>query len=109
MQILGEIGRRRKLEMGHVKPEMLNDLKSELDSIRKFEGIREKSFAVFYFKLNPFLHFHEKDGKRWADVKSGDTFQRVDIDFDGTAADRKKFLRTIREAYQAIDTGRRSL
>lgn len=54
--------------MGHTKPQDLEDLKPVLDYIRTLEGLKEKTSNIFYYKSAPFLHFHDKNGKRWAEV-----------------------------------------
>ena len=55
--------------MAHTKPEDLRDLEQELEALRALQNVREKSKGVFYYKSLPFLHFHDKDGARWADLK----------------------------------------
>ena len=49
--------------MSHIKPELVEDLCNELDTIKTLKGIKEKSFGIFYYKSIPFLHFHNKDGR----------------------------------------------
>lgn len=92
--------------MGHTKPEMLKDLKNELESIRKLEGIREKSFGVFYLKSIPFMHFHDKDGERWADVKTPLGYKKIPISFDALASKRKSFLKEIENAHGVLSKKR---
>ena len=55
--------------MGHTKPDALKDLGAEFDLIRSLSGIKEKSPGTFYFNAIPFVHFHDKDGERWVDLK----------------------------------------
>lgn len=89
--------------MGHTKPEIIKDLGKELDIIRKLPDLKEKSFGVFYYKSNPFLHFHHKEDKRWADVKTIDKkWLSVDIPFECSATTKKKFLKTIIEFHDLI-------
>lgn len=88
--------------MGHTKPELIADLKKELDSIRELEGIKEKSFGVFYFKSIPFLHFHNKEGQRWADVKTPRGYKRVDNAPDANGTTRKNFLKAVKTAYEVL-------
>ncbi len=92
--------------MGHTRPESIADIARELDSIRGFDAIREKSAGVFYYKSIPFLHFHDKDGVRWADVKTPNGYRKVGIEFRATAAARRRFVKAIKDAH-AILAGRR--
>jgi hypothetical protein len=85
--------------MGHTKPESISDLKEELKVISAFEGIKEKTPGIFYLKAIPFLHFHEKDGKRWADVKTLNGWLHVDIDFEAKPSARAKFLKAAKGAH----------
>ena len=80
--------------MGHIKPEIIKDLSKQLEAIRKLPELKEKSFGVFYYKSNPFLHFHHKDDKRWAHVKTIDKeWLKLEIDFECTAVKKKDFLK----------------
>jgi hypothetical protein len=60
--------------MGRCRYELLKDLEPALDEIRKIEGLVEKKAGIFYLKSQSFMHFHEKDGKIWADVRDGETW-----------------------------------
>lgn len=92
--------------MGRTKPETIADLKVELDSIRKFEGIVEKSLAIFYYKSIPFLHFHAKDEARWADVKTTRGYKRVSIPPKARASEKKAFLSSVKKAYDELAAGK---
>lgn len=85
--------------MAHTKPENLTDLSREFAEIRALPSIIEKSAGIFYFKSVSFLHFHDKDGNRWADVKRSGSWERIDAPFGLTATARKNFLRAVRLAY----------
>jgi hypothetical protein len=86
--------------MAHIQPEVIADLSNVLDEIRNIPGMKEKSFAVFYLKSKPFLHFHEKDGSRWADVKTkAGSWKKVIIPFGASAADKKIFLKSVVSLY----------
>ena len=90
--------------MGHTKPEDLKDLSTELAEVRKLAGIRENSPNVFYIKSKPFLHFHVRDGVRWADVKTIEGgWARLDIDFEASASMRVKFVKSVRLALKAFE------
>ncbi len=88
--------------MAHTKASDLKDLASELSELRSLPGLKEKSAGIFYYKSISFLHFHDKDGKRWADVKAGGSWQHVDIDFKASAAARAKFLKAAKAAHLEI-------
>ena len=87
--------------MAHCPFQKLSDLKKILDEIRRWDGIIETRPGVFYLKRKPFLHFHEKDGKRWADAKVGDAWgAQIHIPFGATALQLKKFLSVVRKRYK---------
>lgn len=89
--------------MGHTKPEDLQDLQSTLEELRSLPSIREKSKNIFYYKSIPFLHFHDKDGKRWADAKDGtDWGKPISIPFSCTEKQKKSFLKEVIRRYQKI-------
>ena len=54
--------------MGHARYNDLRGLEKVLDEIRKLPGIAEPTPGIFYLRRVPFLHFHTKDGMRWAEV-----------------------------------------
>lgn len=86
--------------MGHTKPEQLKDLQPVLNEIRNWENIKEKSPNIFYYNSKPFLHFHDKDGKRWADVRDGDSWGKpLEIDFGSTSAKKDAFLKAVKKRY----------
>lgn len=89
--------------MGHTKPELIADLATELATIRSLPFIKEKKTGVFYFKSTPFLHFHDKDGTRWAHLKelSGD-WKKVDVPFDASASTKSRFLKVIKTAHKIM-------
>lgn len=89
--------------MAHCPYEKLKDLESVLDKIRKWDGIREPKNGIFYFKSVPFLHFHIKDGKRWADAKLGKEWgPPMDIPFEATAKQKAAFLKEVEHRYQSM-------
>lgn len=88
--------------MGHTRPSHLQDLTDELDAIRALAGVREKSLGIFYLKATPFLHFHDKDGARWADVKDYGEWVRFDVPFGAKAAARTRFLRAVKAAHARL-------
>jgi hypothetical protein len=84
--------------MGHTKAENLADISSELREIGNLESIKERSPGIFYLKSIPFLHFHDKDGKRWADLKTPAGWKRLPLDFAASAASRRRFLSRVKSA-----------
>lgn len=91
--------------MGHTAFKNLIDLIEELEIIRSFEGIKEKKPGIFYLKSSSFLHFHDSDGKRWADVKLKSGWKKVDIDFSASLSQRKKFIDQVKYHYEEIYKG----
>jgi hypothetical protein len=89
--------------MAHLKAADAEDLKSMLGEIRALENLKEKGTGTFYYKSTPFLHFHTKDGLRYAHVKMRDgNWQELPIDFNSTAASRKKFFAAVVKFHQAF-------
>jgi hypothetical protein len=89
--------------MGHTKPEMIRDLARELAAIRGLDRVTEKSPGSFYYKSRGFLHFHDKDGRRWADVKTPTGYQEIDIEFSADAAARRRFLKAVKDAHTLLE------
>ena len=92
--------------MAHTKPEMIEDLILELNAIRNLDGIKEKSVGIYYYKSIPFLHFHDKNGDLWADVKTPGGYKRVDITFRAKNSDKKRFLKSVYSAHATLAKGR---
>jgi hypothetical protein len=88
--------------VAHTKPEKLDDLTKELDVIRAFVGLKEKSLGIFYYKSLPFLHFHDADQERWADVKINGAWSKIPIPFHATKKHRQSFLAAVRAAHKAL-------
>ena len=57
--------------MGRCAYGLLRDLEPALIKIRKLKDLKEPKSGIFYIKSRGFLHFHEKDGKIWADARDG--------------------------------------
>lgn len=92
--------------MAHTKPEDLRDVEQELEALRALENVREKSKGVFYYKSLPFLHFHDKQGARWADLKlRGGGWRKLEIGFGASKAERARFLREARAAHGELLAG----
>ncbi len=87
--------------MAHCPYDHLQDLEEELEEIRSWPGIREKSPGVFYVRSAAFLHFHEKEGERWADARRGKTWgPKLRIPFGAGVAARSRFLSAVREYHE---------
>ncbi len=89
--------------MGHIKPELIADLATELAAIRTLPHLKEKKLGVFYLKSTPFLHFHDKDGLRWAHVKTADgEWEKVEVSFGASTSARNSFLKAIKAVHATI-------
>jgi hypothetical protein len=87
--------------LAHCPFEKLRDVAPVLKEVRGWEGIREPKPGIFYYKAKPFLHFHEKDGERWADVRDGADWGRpLDLAFGAGAALQKRFLAAVKKRYE---------
>jgi hypothetical protein len=84
--------------MGHTKPSDLADLADVLAELAALPGLVEKKPGIFYRKGASFLHFHDKDGERWADVRAGTGWARVDVPFGAGAAAKKKLVAAAKKA-----------
>jgi hypothetical protein len=94
--------------MGHARHEDLLDLEDVLREIRKLPGISERSHGVFYLKRLPFLHFHTKDGNRWADVKVGTSWgPEIPLPFQCGSRAKRRFLKAVTERHQVAASGSR--
>jgi hypothetical protein len=65
--------------MKHAGEEALRRLSDLLDQIRQREGLKEKKLGIFYRKSKSFLHFHEDPAGMFADISSGDDFDRYPV------------------------------
>lgn len=93
--------------MGHTQPDKLKDLQDVIDQIRSWGNIKEKSPNIFYLKSKPFLHFHDKDGQRWADVRDGETWgKELVIPFNSTLTQRSAFLKEVKRRYEDLKEGK---
>jgi hypothetical protein len=92
--------------MGHASHEDLLDLEDVFCELRKLPGIAERSRGVFYLKRIPFLHFHTKDGERWADAKVGTRWgPEIPIPFQSGPRARQRFLKTVTDRYKSLISG----
>lgn len=87
--------------MGRCSYEKLNGLEPAFGEIRKFADIKEPKPGIFYVKSQGFLHFHEKEGDIWADMRNGKTWGKpIEIPAKITKAFLKKFMVQVRKYYE---------
>ena len=87
--------------MGHCKDDEILDLKDVLEEIVTWDKIKEKGFGRLYLKSRGFLHFHSKDGRRWADVRDGkDWGDEIDIPLKASMAKKKAFIKEVKKRYE---------
>ncbi|MGC1303171.1 MAG: hypothetical protein WA840_12440 [Caulobacteraceae bacterium] len=65
--------------MKHATSAALEGLSELLAQIRAREGVREKTFGVFYRKSKSLLHFHEDPAGLFADLSMGADFERYPV------------------------------
>jgi hypothetical protein len=88
--------------MAHTKSHDLKDIQEELNKIRELDALKEKSPGIFYYKSDGFLHFHDKDGKRWADIKVKGEWKELKINFHASKATRESFLANVKKYHKAL-------
>ncbi|MGZ3695460.1 MAG: hypothetical protein ACXWQO_15205 [Bdellovibrionota bacterium] len=88
--------------MAHTKPEQLADLESELAEISLLPGLKEKSRGIFYYKSVPFLHFHDAEEERCADIKLDGTWSRISLPAPAKKTESEKFLRAVKSAHKKL-------
>jgi hypothetical protein len=81
--------------MRHASVAALRGLSELLEQIRVKEGIKEKSFGIFYRKSKAFLHFHEDPAGLFADLRVGADFERYPVN---TQKEWKALLRAMDRA-----------
>ena len=65
--------------MKHAGEEALRRLSDLLDQIRQRHGLKEKKLGVFYRNSKSLLHFHEDPAGLFADIRSGEDFDRYPV------------------------------
>ena len=77
--------------MAHPGPEALARLQELIRQLRGIPQVREKQAGVFHLQAQPFVQFHELDGKLSADLRksSGTGFDRLAVD---TSPEQRKFI-----------------
>lgn len=62
--------------MKHAGPQALDQIEPILTKLRKLDGLKERKRGSFYHGSMGFLHFHEDPAGMFADLKTGDKFER---------------------------------
>lgn len=62
--------------MKHAGAQALDQVEPILNKLRKLDGLKERSRGVFYRGPAAFLHFHEDPAGMFADLKTGEDFER---------------------------------
>jgi hypothetical protein len=77
--------------MAHAGPEALATLQETIRQLRAIPQLREKTPGSFHLAGQPFVHFHDTDGRLHADLRklSGTGFDRYPVD---TAPEQRKFV-----------------
>ena len=81
--------------MKHADAAALDHLEELLIAIRKCALCKEKARGVFYRKSRAFLHFHEDPAGLFADIRTGQKWERLPVN---SAAEKKLLLAQIRAA-----------
>ncbi len=88
--------------MGRCSYDKLEELEPAFEKIRKLPLIKEPKPGIFYIKSQGFMHFHEKDGAIWADVRAGkDWGTPLDIPAKVTKKFLAQFVKAVTERYYA--------
>ncbi len=86
--------------MAHCPAEKLTDLADLFTELRSWPGLKEKQTGIFYYKGKGFLHFHLKEGKRWADIREGqDWGAPLDLPFEPDQKCSEDFLAEAKRRY----------
>ena len=87
--------------MAHCKYSEIEDLEKALSFARNLEKIKEKKPGIFYLKSRGFLHFHSKDGRRWADIRKGNSWgPEVNIPFKPSQKEINHLIKEIKVCYE---------
>jgi hypothetical protein len=79
--------------MKHATAAALDRLTALLAEVRQFEGVKEKSRGVFYYRSKAFLHFHEDPAGLFADLRTGADWERMPVNSKNEQA---KLLQRVR-------------
>jgi hypothetical protein len=79
----------------------LEDVADVMAEVRRWDGVVEKSPAVFYLRRAPFLHFHLIDGvRRRADIRTPTGWVQVELPQPLSASRRRAFVAELRRRYR---------
>ncbi len=73
--------------MKHATAVALQQISELIARIRMREGLREKCAGVFYRKSKAFLHFHEGPMGIFADLRTGEEFERLSVNTEKDQSD----------------------
>ena len=79
--------------MKHAGPQALAILEALLGQLRRLPGLVGKKPGVFYRRGRAFLHFHEDAAGLFADLKTGEEFERFALN---SASERNALVRAAR-------------
>lgn len=65
--------------MKHAGPRALDQIEPILTRLRKLGGLKERKRGSFYRGSVGFLHFHEDPAGMFADLKTGEDFERYPV------------------------------
>jgi hypothetical protein len=65
--------------MKHAGPQALEALEPLLEKLRTIPGLVERKRGIFYRGATAFLHFHEDPAGMFADLRSGEDFERYAV------------------------------
>lgn len=89
--------------MKHAGPEALDQLEPVLEEIRRLGGLKERKRGSFQCGSSGFLHFHEDPAGFFADLKTGEDYERFAIN---SKTQTQKFLRRAAAALKSAKNGR---
>ena len=79
--------------MKHAGPRALEAIEPLLEKLRTIPGLAERKRGIFHRGPTAFLHFHEDPAGIFADLRSGDDFDRYAV---STKAEMARLLRAAR-------------
>lgn len=81
--------------MKHVGAQALDRLEPLLGQLRQVPGITEKKPGTFYRKSKALVHFHEDGEDLFADVRTGEEWERIRVT---TKREQTELLKTVRKS-----------
>jgi hypothetical protein len=89
--------------MAHINPEKLQDLEKIFALVRTRVAVKEKKPGIFYWKSKPLLHFHEKEGRRYAHLRCGEKWVEVDVKFGAGPKEKTKLWSEVQSALSLLN------